>query len=246
MNLLQWCDNNISFLKENGIKFVNGFPLLPTKSIYSGHPLRMSTFAHRNDIPHSDRKNTLICFYSQDRDLFPRLEKIDSELPILQNYAGICGFDLSPCVGMLRIRQKFHLLISAIYNCRCALYGIKVLPNSRMGDLGTINQVTSLIPHGSNIVSGELGCRGKAFKAFGLYQLKESIRIIEPNSVFIYGSFCVKDAKYCAPAGNVTFFVFPDRRNSMRNSKKPYIIQSGIEQTSEMFHLQARYTKAVI
>lgn len=222
MNLIRWCDENISILKSRGIRFADEFPVLPEESIYKSPVSSITTFTHRNDISNENRNCTIISFFAPDMELFPRLEKMDEDILTLRNYAGICGFDLSPCVAMLRIRQKFHLLISAVYNCRCAVEGIQVLPNIRMGDLGTVQQVVSRIPHGCNFITGELGCRRTPYKTYGLYQLREAIRVIEPKIVFVYGSFQPADAEYCAPLGNVEFIVFPDRRSGMRNQKMPY------------------------
>lgn len=44
-NLIRWLDEKIPFLKQNGIKFVNGMPVIPSKALYTGIPKMVETYA---------------------------------------------------------------------------------------------------------------------------------------------------------------------------------------------------------
>ena len=66
---------------------------------------------------------------NDDSNLINRLLNVEKELPVLKQYGGISGFDLSPCITMLRPRQKLSLLASALFNCYVAINGVKVLIN---------------------------------------------------------------------------------------------------------------------
>lgn len=105
MNLIKWCDEKITILKENDIKFLNGRPCLPEKMIYDNVPKYIETYQFRNEISLKDRSKTLICFYSDDKRLWRRLITFDEDCKIFSKYAGIVGMDLSPSVNMLKPRQ---------------------------------------------------------------------------------------------------------------------------------------------
>ena len=158
--LIEWCDEKISVLKQNKIQFVNGIPVIPEEMLYSDIPDMIDTFAHRNEIPAEIAKKSLVSYFDDDTNLINRLLNVDNEISVLRQYSGICGFDLSPCVTMMRPRQKLSLLASAVYNCYVALYGIKVLPNCRVGDLATMSVINGIPPY-TNIITGELGCHAR-------------------------------------------------------------------------------------
>lgn len=100
INILKWSDTKITFLKENNIEFNKGIPQLPNEFIFKKKPVAMSTYAYRKDIGENEKKDSLINFYMYENRLWPRLNKIDEEIPILLEYGGIVGFDLSPSVKM--------------------------------------------------------------------------------------------------------------------------------------------------
>ena len=192
--LIEWCDEKISVLKQNKIQFVNGIPVIPEEMLYSDIPDMIDTFVHRNEIPAEIAKKSLVSYFDDDTNLINRLLNVDNEISVLRQYSGICGFDLSPCVTMMRPRQKLSLLASAVYNCYVALYGIKVLPNCRVGDLATMSVINGIPPY-TNIITGELGCHGNKLKMYGLYQLRLIIKQVCPTIQFVYGRHRTRDNK---------------------------------------------------
>ncbi len=213
----------ISYLKKEGIEFIDAYPVLPKESYYTDIPLTIESFQFRNKIPENIQHESLVCYFSKDDRLISRLYKIDEEIPILQNYGGICGFDLSASVTMLRPRQKLSLLVSALFNCYVALHGIKVLPNCRVGDFANMSIIRSIQPY-SNIISGELGCKKNGFNEYGLYQLRIITKRIVPEIMFIYGNISKKDIRCICGHAPQIFFVYPSARNKYRNGKKPQVI----------------------
>ena len=222
--LIKWCDIKISFLKKNGIEFKNDLPVLPQESLYSGIPQMVETYAHRNDIPSAITGSSLIAYFDNDVNLMNRIYKIDNEIEVLKQFGGICGFDLSPCVTMLRPRQKFSLLVSAVFNCYVALHGIKVLTNARVGDLSTISSLDN-IPAKSNIITGEIGCHKYGYKAYGLYQLKLIRNKIKPNIIFVYGFLSNNDIRIICENDKQLIIFYPSRRQRMRDKKVAVAIQ---------------------
>ena len=212
--LIIWLDEKITFLKQNGIEFVNGIPVIPREMLYAGIPNMIETYSHRLAIPSNLKSSSLISFFENDDNLINRIFKIDDEIEELRKYGGICGFDLSPCVTMLRPRQRISILVSAVYNCYVAVHGIKVLPNCRVGDFATMNVIDTIPPY-TNIITGELGCHRNALKMYGIHQLRLISKRIYPNILFVFGNLSKNDIYYVFGRCPQTIILYPDHRHSV-------------------------------
>ena len=220
-NILKWCDDKISYLKGKNIDFVDDIPQLPAEDIYTDIPKAVSTFSYRNDIPKEIRKEALLTFFMFEDKLWPRLKKIDDDIDILKEYGGASGFDLSPSVKMLRPRQKLSILINAIYSSYCGLHGIRILPNYRPGDLGTIC-AADFFPDGCNFIIGNHGCNNYGFKKYGQYELQIILDKKSPEVLFVYGGISKSEARELIIRYHLEIFTYPDRRNRVRNGSKSY------------------------
>lgn len=223
INLLLWCDEKITYLKDHGIQFESGVAVLPKSCIYEKIPVMVSTYKYRNDIPDELKEDSLLTYFMPESSLWSRLKKIDEEISELKKYGGVSGFDLSPSIGMLRPRQKLSILINSLYNCYLAVQGIKVLPNDRLGDLGTMSMSVS-VPQNSNFISSRLGCIRYGFKAYGDYQLGLFLENHKPNILFVYGGMKSGEGKNLIDRYGFKIITYPDRRNRVRNGSKAYII----------------------
>ena len=221
LDLLRWCDAKISHLKGQGIPFINGIPQLPEEFIFRDMPKALSTYKYRRDIPENVRKDSLIVFYMYEIDLWPRLNKIETDLEVLKTYGGIVGFDLSPSIGMLRPRQRLSILVNAVYSCYCGTKGIKVLPNYRAGDFGTIC-AADFFPDDCSFMIGNLGCASNGFRKYGEYQLDILLLKKRPKTLFVYGSITRNEAARLIKQHGFEIITFPDRRNRIRNNSKSY------------------------
>lgn len=221
VNLLLWCDEKISYLKTRGIRFADGIPQLPDEYVYKDIPYMISTFAYRNDIPVEKRKASVLSFFMFEEKLWPRLKKIDEDIDIFQDYGGVTGFDFSPSVKMIRPRQKFSILLNAVYSCYCGLRGIKILPNYRPGDMGTIC-AADYFPNDCNFIVGNHGCNNNGFKDFGRYVLQIVLRKKKPGIIFFYGGISKAYALSLISRCGCEIITFPDRRNRVRNKSKSY------------------------
>lgn len=225
-NLLKWCDDKISYLKQNDIEFKDGVAILPKESAYTGKVSMVSTFKYRKDIPDKLKTTSVLAYFMPDNNLFVRLRRIDKDLAMIDDYGGICGFDMSPSVGMLRPRQQLSILINSIYNAYAAVKGYKVIPNTRLGDFTTMKMSAS-IPEGVPLIDGKHGCNSYGFKNYGLYQLGLIVKEKKPPVLYIYGGISLKDAKKLHEFSNnskFTIITFPDRRNRVRNHTKAHKI----------------------
>ena len=151
-----------------------------------------------------------------------KLDEITShEIEVLKEYGGIVGFDLSPCVGMLRPRQRFSILINALFSCYCGMKGIKVLPNYRAGDFGTI-AMAHFFPNDCSFMIGNHGCNSNEFVSYSEYQLEIILDGSEIDILYVYGSIRRREAEKLVLKYGLEIITFPDRRNRVRNGSKAY------------------------
>ncbi len=220
-NILDWCDKKLSYLKEKGITFRKGVPQLPEGYIFTGRPSAVSTYAYRNDIPKGSRTNAILTYYMFEEKLWPRLSKIDYDIEILKEYGGVAGFDLSPSIGMLRPRQKLSILVNAIHSCYLGTKGVRILPNYRAGDFGTIC-AADFFPDTCSFIVGNLGCEKNGFKKYGEYQLDIVLQYKKPPILYVYGSISKNVVERLIRQHRFEIITFPDRRNRIRNNSCSY------------------------
>lgn len=220
-NILKWADDKISILKSEGIFFKNEIPQLPSKYVYNEIPIEVSTFAYRNDISEENISKSVLTYYMYEKNLWPRLYKIDADIEIIKRYGGVVGFDLSPSVGMLRPRQRFSILINAIHSCYLGINGIKIIPNYRAGDLGTLC-AADYFPDNCSFMIGNLGCSNNGYKAYGEYQIDIVLCKKHPDILYVYGAISKKEASRLIRNNGFEIIAFPDRRNRVRNNSKSY------------------------
>lgn len=230
MNLIKRCDEKITFLKKNKIKFFNGRPCISEDMIYENVPTYIETYQFRNEIPLKDRNKSLICFYSDDKRLWRRLMTIDEDCKIFAKYAGIVGMDLSPSVNMLRPRQLQSILINSIYNCLVSINGIKIAINARIGDLSTNNIINDFCKN-KTLVFGNLGCKGK-FLTYSYFQFIVRIKIEKPKNICIYGTLSKKDIHKLEKLGlNISINLFWGHNYRKIGDKKSVFTISGSKYT---------------
>ena len=157
-----------------------------------------------------------------DNHLWPRLSKIDKDINIMKTFGGISGFDLSPSINMLRPRQKMSIMINAIYSCYCGTKGIKILPNYRSGDFGTIC-TANYFPDNVDFIIGNLGCNTKDFKQYGEYLLDITLLNKNIKTLYVYGAISEKEISRLIKNNHFSIIKFPDRRNRMRNGSRSYV-----------------------
>ena len=220
-NIIKWADEKVSSLKKTGISFINGVPQMNNEYIYTEQPAMVTTYKYRRNIPDGLKSRSLLTYYMYEPDLWPRLYKVDDEIEVLKEYGGIVGFDLSPCVGMLRPRQRFSILINALFSCYCGMKGIKVLPNYRAGDFGTI-AMAHFFPNDCSFMIGNHGCNSNEFVSYSEYQLEIILDGSEIDILYVYGSIRRREAEKLVLKYGLEIITFPDRRNRVRNGSKAY------------------------
>lgn len=227
LNILKWLDNRITYLKNNNIKFNSGVAILEERMLYNDIPVEVEPYDYRNDVSDENKKKTVLLFYMDDRRLLPRLKNFENDIQEMKEYAAVSGFDISASILMLRMRQKLCMLINSVYNCCLGLAGIKILPNARCGDFGTIS-LLGMYPKGCNIIISNHGCKKHGFKYYGLYQTLYINDFLKPKQIFSYGNVSKKEYKFINKKYKNNIIVFPEHRKKRQYKKSAYTIGTSI------------------
>ena len=174
-----------NYLTDHGINFNQyGYPVIPDECILRSEPEEVLPYEHRNACKNPAK--TVICYFTNDEHLYPRLNQLETDIGKLNGYMGVCGFDLSPRRGFDDSLQEFNLLINRMIDAYRAINGIKILPNFRTGDIGTLHSLSSY-PAEAFYIAGSLGCSRQYVKQ-GDILLRTKLLYARPEKLFIYGS----------------------------------------------------------
>lgn len=216
-NLLKLSDKLYTYLLDNGIRFNEyGYPIVPRYMFLNEYPEEIIPFFCRNQATHP-KNRTVLCSYSNDNRIYPRLSKIHEDIEIYREYMGICGFDLSPRINWDIDLQKFNILLSQMATVYLGLHGIKFFPNFRVGSWETINALSSY-PHNSVFSVGTLGC-AKGLTNFNIAYMKAKMYYALPKSLLIYGSL-KSDYQTVLNEMNVEYKIYTDFQKTSRKRKK--------------------------
>lgn len=193
-------------LKSSGVEFTeNGLPKFTNEMFLKELPDEILPFNKRHTA--KDKKKTLICYFQEDESLYPRLKNLDKDIPELQQYMGIGGFDLSPDINWPLSQQMLNILINQLVTAYFAIHGIKIIPNWRIGSLDTLSTLSSY-PKNSTFIVGTLGCY-RFNKDMGLFLTKAKVLVSSPSRLLIYG--CLNQAyKDLLEEENIDYIVYPD------------------------------------
>lgn len=205
-------------LRKSGIQFNScGYPVFPQEMILSDPPEEIIPYYCRNQAQ-SPKEKTAICFYTYDDRIYPRLFKLDEDIPVYLEYMGVCGLDLSPMIEWDIKLQNFNILLSQMATIYIGLHGVKIIPNYRIGSFETMNALHSY-PRNTMFAVGALGCaKSKRLVEYNkLYLSSKLIYTLLPN-LLVYGSLR-KDYQQILDNYNVNYKVFPDFQKSCRSRR---------------------------
>lgn len=162
----------------------NGFPALESNWFMHGEPHDMVTFTMRNAPYIKDRGRTLLCFYSSDRRIYPRFDKIDQNLPIYREFMGVVAPDLTVTPDMDVEWQKEIILANQLFIALLGAQGVKIVQNLRIGSEKSL-QCLSNTPQGIPCATGTLGCART--KSPADTRFTEKLLSVRPSIVYLYG-----------------------------------------------------------
>lgn len=161
-----------------------GLPILQTEHYLSALPSLVVPYKHRRATFVVDPSRTLLCFYSADKDILPRLERIEKDLPEYRRFMGVAGFDLTVTSDMDVSMQRLIMLLNQLGTALLAYNGIKVVANLRCGSMETLSCLASIPPE-VMCISSTLGCRNLTNPWDTSYLIKALY--VRPCPLLVYG-----------------------------------------------------------
>ena len=183
--MLALIDEYALFLGDKGVKFNDGgFPLLEHEVFVDEWPESMVPYKYRNCSLVTDASQTALCFFAPDAQIYPRLEKLLSEIDSYREYHCVVMPDVTVTSDMEPDWQDLIMLLNQLAMAVLAVSGIKVMPNTRCGSPSSARNLLS-IPKGVIWASGSLGCAGVGGDADASFIAK--VLPLQPAGIAIYG-----------------------------------------------------------
>lgn len=186
---------NISFLtnklKELGCKFNElGFPIINENQFSCDIPEYIAPYNHKNSYKYKEK--TSICFYIDDKSLYPRIENIDLDINEYKNYSSILSLDISVSKNMPYNVQEYNMYQNSLYTAYLAYSGVKVIPSIRCGDENTI-QFLSIYKNAPIIAFGIHGCKYTKLESYDELMFLNTINYLNPEKILFYGRLSKKE-----------------------------------------------------
>ena len=198
-------------LRERGCRFTpGGFAVIEPEWCLREIPENwmVRPFSKASQTP--DPSSTLLCPFEGDAELIGHLRKLPERIDVWKRYAGVCGFDLSPCADRTEDEQRFMLWTDGMVAGFLALNGIALVPNFRIGGPETLS-VLDAMPRGVPYAAGTLGCARES-SALGEALFRWKLTLLRPSFLLVYGS--LQDRKKAIlRAEGVPFRVVADYRS---------------------------------
>ena len=163
----------------------DGWPVLKREWFLNEWPEMMITYSNRNNNIVSDRGRTVLCFYSKDKQIYPRFINLYEEIKNYRLFMGVVGPDITVTRDMDVEMQKLIMLANQLFMAILAVNGIKVVLNTRCGMQKTAECFCN-VPKRIMCASGFLGCKNsKNLAEASLYVNK--VLSLRPDKLMIYG-----------------------------------------------------------
>ena len=206
-------DQMISYLKDKNIRFdEDDFPILPSSCYAVKEPESIIPWNHRNAA--ADKENTALCFFMNDRLLYPRFKTIKEDIEKLKSYSSFISMDISVSRNMPIEVQEFNMRLNALYSAILAMQKEAYIPSLRCGDESTLNHLNRY--HNPPFVAlGMHGCFHSDDADYDSFLLKSKLMMVRPMKVLIYGKPTKKDIEDLLFL-DIPYRIYPDFRTSCK------------------------------
>ncbi len=127
-------DRYADYLSGKGIQFnPQGFPMLQPQMYLDEWPELMVPYRDRKARFVHDPSHTVLCLFTSDMRIYPRLEKALDDIPEYSRYMGAVGSDLTVTSDMDLEWQQTIMLLNQLYLATLAVNGVKIVQNLRCG-----------------------------------------------------------------------------------------------------------------
>lgn len=204
---LKLADQYYLYLYDHGQEFTDeGFPIFKRDNFLDKWPELVVPYYNRKSKLVIEPKKTVLCHFSKDIYIYPRLENILNDLPIYQQFLGVIGSDITVTEDMDKEWQKFQMLINQLFLAILAQNKIKIIFNTRSGNK-VYPEVFFHIPKGIMCASSTLGCKQEKFPYD--YRYLSKILYLFPSKLIIYGKESTIMLNQLRNMG-ISYHVYPD------------------------------------
>ena len=184
LELLETIDEYIYYLEKKHFKLdSNGFSLFTSEMFLEEEPELIIPFLHRNDKRVLNKKKAVLCTFSSDKEIYPRLKKIFKEIDIYKEYMGVVSTDVTVTKDMDKEWQELIILVNQLYAAILAVNGVKIVLNTRVGSNENLYLFKNY-PKNILCISSFLGCKNSSEYD---YSYLEKILYFLPSKLLIYG-----------------------------------------------------------
>ena len=206
MNLFKLANDLQEYLLAKGVNFSKeGYPIFTEDMLLKEIPQGVCPIGQTYYV--KDKRNYLLVSFSNDENIYKKLNTLMNDVDEYLQYWGFGGFDLSPRINWDINLQKFNLLLSKLADAFLAINGVKLMPNFRTGCLDTID-VLSIYPQHTWYSVGALGCGRGRIKINEMY-LRTKLLVSDPDMLIYYGKLKTEYAEILNDFG-VPYKVFTD------------------------------------
>ena len=186
LDLMKIANELFSYLKERDFQFTDyGCPIFKREMFLNEWPEIVIPYSHRNSNLVKDKRKTVLCHFTGDKRIYPRLVNLLYEIDEYRQYLGVISTDITVTMDMVFEWQRFIILINELYLAVLAVNGIKIVLSTRCGTEESLKCFEG-VPRGIMCASSFLGCEKKYSIEKTDYLSK--ILSIGASKVIIYGS----------------------------------------------------------
>lgn len=185
IDIMVLIDKCVAYLEGRGCRFDgDGFPILKRECFIDSWPNQLVPYRNRKSRIVEDPLKTALCFYCEDKRIYPRFEKLLDDIPEYRRFLGVVATDVTVTVDMDIEWQREIMLLNQLFMAIVAVNGVKVALNLRCGSHETLSCFDS-VPPGVMCASGTLGC-APTVSSLDMSYLEKILRV-RPSGVLLYG-----------------------------------------------------------
>lgn len=184
MNLFKIATELQEYLEKHGMSFnEKGYPVFTEDMLLKELPEGVCPIGQTYYV--KDKSKYLLVSFSNDENVYKKLESLRNDVDEYLQYKAFGGFDLSPRINWDVNLQQFNLLLNKLADAYLAINGVKLIPNFRTGCLETFD-VLSIYPANTWYSVGALGCGKGKIKINEMY-LRTKLLVANPDMLIYYG-----------------------------------------------------------
>lgn len=210
-------DRMTSYLKDRDVSFdEEGFPILPSSCYSRKEPESIVPWNHRNAA--KDKENTALCFFMNDKLLYPRFNTIKEDAEKLISYSSFISMDVTVSRNMPVEVQEFNMRLNALYSAVLALKRDGTyIPSLRCGGVSTLNHLNRY-RNPPFVAFGMHGCFHSDDTNYDSFLLRSKLMMVWPGKALLYGKPTKRDIEDLNDLG-IPYRIYPDFRTSCKEKR---------------------------